>query len=107
MYEPEYVPRPAAIDTSAPLDIQRADDGTWLIEGPWLQRLMGNVNFSDYESRMWFDKMLREANPDYDKCSDIKWNFTKFLIDRDGKVVARFEPTADMATVEQAVADLL
>ena len=61
VYEPEYVPRPAAIDTSAPLDIQRADDGTWLIEGPWLQRLMGNVNFSDYESRMWFDKQLREA----------------------------------------------
>ena len=61
VYEPEYVPRPAAMDTSAPLDIQRADDGTWLIEGPWLQRLMGNVNFADYESRMWFDKQLREA----------------------------------------------
>ena len=61
VYEPEYIPRPAAIDTSAPLDIQRADDGTWLIEGPWLQRLMGNVNFSDYESRMWFDKQLRDA----------------------------------------------
>ena len=61
VYEPEYVPRPAAIDTSAPLDIQRADDGTWLIEGPWLQRLMGNVNFADYESRMWFDKQLRDA----------------------------------------------
>ena len=61
VYAPEYVPRPAAIDTSAPLDIQRADDGTWLIEGPWLERLMGNVNFSDYESRMWFDKQLRDA----------------------------------------------
>ena len=61
VYEPEYVPRPATIDTSAPLDIQRADDGTWLIEGPWLERLMGNVNFSDYESRMWFDKQLRDA----------------------------------------------
>ena len=61
VYEPEYVPRPATVDTSAPLDIQRADDGTWLIDGPWLQRLMGNVNFSDYESRMWFDKQLRDA----------------------------------------------
>ena len=61
VYEPEYVPRPVTVDMSAPLDIQRADDGTWLIEGPWLQRLMGNVNFSDYESRMWFDKQLREA----------------------------------------------
>ena len=48
VYEPEYVPKPPVIDTSAPLDIQRADDGTWLVEGPWLQRLMGNVNFKDY-----------------------------------------------------------
>lgn len=61
VYEPEYVPKPPAVDTSAPLDIQRADDGTWLIEGPWLQRLMGNVNFNDYESRMWFEKALRES----------------------------------------------
>ena len=61
VYEPDYVPRPAAVDTSAPLDIQRADDGTWLVEGPWLQRLMGNINFSDYESRMYFDKTLRES----------------------------------------------
>ena len=33
----------------------------------------------------------------------IKWNFTKFLIDREGKVVARFEPTADMKNVRAAV----
>ena len=34
----------------------------------------------------------------------IKWNFTKFLIDREGKVVARFEPTTDMEDVRAAVA---
>ena len=34
----------------------------------------------------------------------IKWNFTKFLIDREGKVVARFEPTVDMEEVRAAVA---
>ena len=53
-------PSPPEVDTSAPLDIHR-DDDTWLVEGPWLQRLMGNVNFSDYESRMWFDKVLRQS----------------------------------------------
>ena len=53
------------------------------------------------------DKMLREADADYDKKSDIKWNFTKFLIDRQGNVVARFEPTADMAKVEKAIEKLL
>ena len=61
VYEPEYVPKPPVVDMSAPLDIQRADDGTWLVEGPWLQRLMANVNFADYESRMWFDKSLRQS----------------------------------------------
>ena len=34
----------------------------------------------------------------------IQWNFTKFLVDREGKVVARFEPTADMEGVRAAVA---
>ena len=62
VYEPEYVPKQPVVDTSEPLDIQRLDDGrTWLIQGPWLQRLMANVNFDDYESRMWFDKALRES----------------------------------------------
>ena len=37
----------------------------------------------------------------------IKWNFTKFLIDRTGKVIARFEPTADMKEVRKAAEDLL
>ena len=41
------------------------------------------------------------------KKPDIKWNFTKFIIDRDGNVVARFEPTADMAEVEECVKALL
>ncbi len=61
VYEPEYVAKPAAVDTSAPLDIRREDDGTWIVEGAWLQRLMGNINFSDYESRMYFDKTLRKS----------------------------------------------
>ena len=37
----------------------------------------------------------------------IGWNFTKFLVDREGKVVARFEPTVDMAEVEACVKELL
>lgn len=60
VYEPEYVPKQPVEDSSAPLDI-RHEDGVWFVEGPWLQRLMGNINFADYESRMFFDKHLREA----------------------------------------------
>ena len=37
----------------------------------------------------------------------IKWNFTKFLIDREGHVIARFEPTVDMKEVRNAVAAAL
>ena len=33
----------------------------------------------------------------------IKWNFTKFLVDREGRVIARFEPTVDMEQVRSAV----
>ena len=36
-----------------------------------------------------------------------KWNFTKFVIDREGNVVARFEPTADMEKVEACIKSLL
>ena len=60
VYEPEYVQRPPEVDMSEPLEI-RHEDGLWLVEGPWLQRLMANINFSDYESRMYFDKQLRAS----------------------------------------------
>ena len=60
VYEPTYVEPLPQIDTSQALDIQRYDD-VWSVEGPWLQRLIANVNFGDYESRNWFDKMLRES----------------------------------------------
>ena len=60
VYEPEYVPRPVEVDMSEPLHIEHEDD-VWLVEGPWLQRLMANINFSDYESRMYFDKQLRAS----------------------------------------------
>ena len=60
VYEPEYVQRPPEVDMSDPLEI-RHEDGLWLVEGPWLQRLMANINFSDYESRMYFDKQLRAS----------------------------------------------
>ena len=53
------------------------------------------------------DAKLRESDPDYDKKSDIKWNFTKFLVDRQGNVVERFEPMTDMAVVASAIEKLL
>ncbi len=51
-------------------------------------------------------KLLND-DPDYASKPDIKWNFTKFLIDRKGNVVERFEPTADMFIVGSKVKELL
>lgn len=45
---------------------------------------------------------LKEKKP-----GDIPWNFTKFLIDREGNVVARFEPTDPMQKVSDAIEALL
>ncbi|MBQ7594362.1 MAG: glutathione peroxidase [Synergistaceae bacterium] len=53
------------------------------------------------------EDMLGKADPDYAKKPAIKWNFTKFVVDRAGNVVKRFEPTADMKAVEDFVASLL
>ena len=60
VYEAEYVKRPEVIDSSAPLNIT-VENGVWAVEGAWLERLIANVNFGDYESRMFFDKQLRES----------------------------------------------
>ena len=43
----------------------------------------------------------------YKENPDIKWNFTKFVVDRKGNVVARFEPTIDMQEVEDCIVSLL
>ncbi len=60
VYEPTFVAPIPQVDAGQPLQITQ-EDGTWIVEGPWLQRLMANVNFGDYESRNWFDKMLRTS----------------------------------------------
>ena len=49
------------------------------------------------------ESMLTRTRPDYMESADIKWNFTKFLIDREGNVVERFEPTTDMDVVEEKI----
>ena len=41
------------------------------------------------------------------KPSDIKWNFTKFLVDRGGNVVKRYDPTSDPADFDADIAALI
>ena len=51
--------------------------------------------------------MLKKIDKDYKNNSEIKWNFTKFIVNRKGEVVARFEPTADMKYVDKFVENLI
>ena len=53
------------------------------------------------------DDMLMKGGPDYKEKPDIKWNFTKFLINKQGQVVARFEPTAKFEDIAKAIEELL
>ena len=53
------------------------------------------------------NKFAKMNNKKFGDKTYIGWNFTKFLINRDGEVVARFEPTIDMNIVKEAVEALL
>ncbi len=55
----------------------------------------------------YLDRMFRAEDSLYDQNPDIKWNFTKFLIGRDGKVVKRFEPTAKIGEIDAAIVSVL
>ena len=50
------------------------------------------------------EKFTNMNNKKFGDKAYIKWNFTKFLVDREGNLVERFEPTADMADVEKSIA---
>ncbi len=73
----------------------------------YLKSQKGFEGFEEHEYKALLEKMFSEADPDWAKKSDIKWNFTKFVVDRSGNVVARFEPTADMKKVEDCIKSLL
>ena len=49
------------------------------------------------------EKFTNANNKKFGDKAYIKWNFTKFLVDREGNIIARFEPTVDMKEVRAAV----
>ena len=51
--------------------------------------------------------VVKKMDKDYKNNGKIKWNFTKFLIDRNGEIAARFEPTAAMKDVAAKVEEVL
>ena len=63
--------------------------------------------FGNGQQAKFMDEMLKKQDPDYASKPDIKWNFTKFLVDSKGEVVARFEPTVSMNFVSTVVSSKL
>lgn len=69
----------------------------------WLKSQKSCQGGYDAKLAAVMEKLYNEANPEPRKKDDIQWNFTKFLISRDGQVLARFEPVVDMKEVEKQV----
>ena len=71
---------------------------TWLKS----QKGFGGFDLNDQRGK-FMDDMLRKRDADFDKKADIKWNFTKFLVSRDGRVLKRYEPTDKISDIEAAI----
>lgn len=73
----------------------------------WLKAEKGFEGAYEAELAAVMEKLYNEHNPEPRKKDDIQWNFTKFVVDQNGAVVARFEPTDDLKKVEECVVALL
>ncbi len=61
VFEPDYVePEPVFGGNAEELEIT-VEDGVYRVEGEWLDRLLDSINFNDSESRMYFDRTLRNS----------------------------------------------
>ena len=69
----------------------------------YLKEQKGFEGFGKGPKALAMSAMLKKLDKDYKNNPEIKWNFTKFLIDREGNVIGRFEPTMDMKKVAAEV----
>ena len=77
---------------------------------PLFRYLAENTAFEGFDLSpmgLMMGGIAKKMDPDYRNNGEVKWNFTKFLIDREGRIVARFEPTADVKAVAKKVRGLL
>uniref|UniRef100_A0AB33J1J0 Glutathione peroxidase n=3 Tax=unclassified Prevotella TaxID=2638335 RepID=A0AB33J1J0_9BACT len=69
----------------------------------YLKKQQGFNGFGTTATAQRMHQMMLKRDKDYAAKSDIKWNFTKFLVNRKGDIVRRFEPTTPMSEVESAI----
>ena len=73
---------------------------------PLYQWLTENTKFEGFGMSpmgLAMSGILKKIDKNYKESSSVKWNFTKFLVDREGRIIGRFEPTASMKSVADAV----
>ena len=73
----------------------------------YLKEQKGFEGFGKGPKALAMGAMLSKIDKDYKNNPEIKWNFTKFVVDRSGNVVARFEPTEKMENVDKCVEGLI
>jgi len=73
----------------------------------YLKKEKGFESFGKGPKAFMMKAVAKLKDKNYKNSSDIKWNFTKFVVDRKGNVVARFEPTIKMEEVEKCILSLL
>ncbi len=76
---------------------------------PLYQYLTANTTFNGFSGPMGLvlKPIVKRMDKDYKNNGNIKWNFTKFVIDRDGNIAGRFEPTDSMDKLKAKVEELL
>ena len=77
---------------------------------PLYKWLTDNTKFEGFDKNpmgLMLSQMLKKADKEFKTSSKVKWNFTKFLIDRDGNIVARFEPMTSLKKVKAKVEEVL
>lgn len=72
-YESDYIPPIPKFDTSESLKIEQLDNDYWSVSGAWIDKLLLSINLSDYESQMYFDRVLRE-NGVFQRLEDLGVN---------------------------------
>ena len=73
----------------------------------YLKSQQGFEGFGKGPKAIMMAALLKKIDKNYKNNPDIKWNFTKFIVDREGNVVKRFEPTTKMEEVRNYIASIM